>query len=129
MVGYKNQCFLVKSKNSGFTQFIRIFLIADTFTLSEVVIFSLPHDYIGFKEKFCNIKIENKEVKKIIIPGVVQYDGPVRTVKPLPFRNAATYLYQNYNKKARFEKKRNEAKAILKEQLKKYPPPVADSIK
>lgn len=128
MTGYKRQRYNLLNASSVKTEFIRVILTEDTLMLPEAVIFNMPGTFQELKTQFCDMKIENKTQKKIIIPGAIQKDGPFETVRPDPFQNPVTFLYENFNRNARFERKKEKARGILKDQLKKNHGLVIDSL-
>jgi len=112
-LGFKDFVYVFPEKTFRDEYFIRIPLRRDSILLKEVEIYPWPKKG-AFKQAFLEAKNIPNGNKKVIIPGAMQYEGPV--VEPEPtIANPASLLQKALGKEGRRKRKLEKYKKQVQE--------------
>jgi hypothetical protein len=113
-VGFKDYSYTFPEKTFRDEYFIRVPLRRDSILLKEVEIYPWPKKG-AFRQAFLEAKNIPNADKKLIIPGALQYDGPV--VEPEPtVANPASLLQKALGKQGRRDRKLKKYKKQVQEE-------------
>jgi hypothetical protein len=113
-LGFQEYQYVFPEKTFRDEYFMRIPLRRDSILLKEIEIYPWPKKG-AFRQAFLEAKNIPNADKKVIIPGAMQYDGPV--VEPEPtVANPASLLQKAFGKEGRRDRKLKKYKKQVEEE-------------